>query len=181
MVGPLTRFADLPRDLLIETGTGKGDTIASALQAGFHRVISIERDERLHELARARFASQIEMGLVTLVLDDSAVALTKLIETWTPTVFWLDAHWSGSAYGEQHFFDECPLIEELAQIVELNWKQPPVILIDDARMFCDVQWWHSEESAPFDRGQWPVLTPIELLCDRIGLKVTRHGDVLMAR
>jgi hypothetical protein len=121
------------------------------------------------------------MGLVTLVLDDSAVALTKLIETWTPTVFWLDAHWSGALYGEQHFFDECPLIEELAQIVELKWKQPPVILIDDARMYCDIQWWHTEESAPFDRGQWPVLTVIELLCDRLDLKVTRHGDVLMAR
>jgi hypothetical protein len=52
-----------------------------------------------------------------------------------PTLFWLDGHYSGgdTAKGELH----APVWPELKAIFS-GMKQPFVVLIDDARCFCNV-------------------------------------------
>lgn len=113
--------------VLIETGTFLGDSIY-ALRRSFDRIISIELDAVLAARARRRFARESH---VSVLLGDSAHVLpTVLAELNQPTLFWLDAHWSGgvTAHGEK----ETPIVEELEAILH-HPVDGHVVLIDDAR------------------------------------------------
>jgi hypothetical protein len=114
--------------ILVETGTYKGDLI-HAVRQDFVRIYSIELDERLHQRAVRRFAKQPH---IRLVHGDSGEMLSKVLaEAEGPSVFWLDAHFSGgiTKKGDQ----ETPI---LAELQALSGRCPAdVILIDDARCF----------------------------------------------
>jgi hypothetical protein len=66
--------------------------------------------------------------------DSGKVLKTLLPNLTTPTLFWLDGHYSGSitAQGET----DCPIYEELSHIFNSS-DIGHVIVIDDARFFID--------------------------------------------
>ena len=113
----------------IETGTYMGDTLW-ALRNNCKRLISIEVQPKLAEIARSRFRNIPHVQIVT---GDSAVELNKLVgEVQGPCLFWLDGHYSAGMTGRGA--KDCPIYEELAAIAEKN-HYVFSIMIDDARCF----------------------------------------------
>jgi len=112
----------------VETGTYLG-AMVDAVKNIFDKVYTIEIDKKLYERAKKKFASDHN---VTVLSGDSGEVLPKVLtKLKTPTLFWLDAHYSGgiTARGEV----ETPILEELKQV--LKHKKDKVILVDDAVSF----------------------------------------------
>lgn len=115
---------------MIETGTYLGDMV-NATKDAFERIDSIELDPTLHANAVKRFAG---IPHVTIWQGDSATTLSKLLEqNARPTLFWLDAHYSGGKTAKSELGDT-PIEAELALIFK-TWKPSDIIAIDDARLF----------------------------------------------
>jgi hypothetical protein len=115
-------------DVLIETGTYFGDTIA-ATKNYFSDVYSIELSPKLHQGAKARFGCDPN---VHLLLGDSGTVLKEILPT-IPRIplFWLDAHYSDSSTARGAV--DTPIVQEL-EIIFASCQQC-VVLIDDARCF----------------------------------------------
>lgn len=109
----------------IETGTCYGNACEVARKT-FDDVYSIELSKEYHDYAKGRFHS---FSNVHLLFGDSGQILRKLLLEIpdTPTLFWLDAHYSGgdTAKGQT----DPPTELELDVIHEL--RPGSVILIDD--------------------------------------------------
>lgn len=146
-------------DTFVETGTYRGDTVATVLPY-FRRIISIEREEELHRAASVRF---VDKPVVTLLQGDSAQVLDNLREELQArkVLFWLDAHWRLDGDLKQESYP-CPLLAELQAIHKLN--QHSVVLIDDARLFL------SPPAGPHDAAQWPRLQEIVLALQSLSLE-----------
>ena len=112
---------------LVETGTWRGDMVEAAL-LHFDRIVSIELSPAFAAKARQRFR---RIAKVEIVEGDSAKELPGILETLrTPTLFWLDGHFSGADTAKGALAS--PLRDELPAIL----AHPVVghaILIDDAR------------------------------------------------
>lgn len=138
---------DFSAPIFVETGTYYGQTSewASTL---FEKVFTIENSRELYEQTADRYKG---VGNINFLLGDSRTHLIDLARTISePTIFWLDAHWSGSnTYGKN---DQCPLIEEI-EIIN-TCQSDTYLLIDDARLFL------SPPQPPHDIKQWPSLTEI---------------------
>lgn len=78
---------------IVETGTLFGESTFN-MSKHFKNVITIELNEKLFRLARAKF---IEKARITCFHGDSGEVLPFLIKHFIvgPAVFYLDAHWSG--------------------------------------------------------------------------------------
>ncbi len=114
----------------IETGTYLGDTLAYMGRHRHVRATSIELDADYYQAAKRRFAKYLN---ITLLHGDSGDLLPELVSGLnTPTLFWLDGHFSGgkTAKGKQY----TPISLELQAILDSSVKGH-VILIDDARCF----------------------------------------------
>jgi hypothetical protein len=112
--------------VLVETGTFLGDTVY-ALRNDFLRIVSIELDPRLAATARQRFADD---GRITVLRGDSSRLLPAVLSNLdAPTLFWLDAHWSGGVTA--HGAKETPVSEEL-EIILAHKVPGHVVLIDDS-------------------------------------------------
>src|SRR3990172_6236501 len=111
----------------VETGTACGDTAALAALA-FSRVDTIEISRGQFERADKLLKDMLN---VKRWLGDSQAVLRALDKS-VPTLFWLDAHWTG---GSRELMGdvECPLLGELEAIGGLRNKH--VVLIDDANLF----------------------------------------------
>jgi hypothetical protein len=117
-------------DILVETGTFHGDTVA-ATKKYFKCVYSIEVDELLHRNAIQRFACDTN---VRLIHGDSAVVLPQLLPKISGKIlFWLDGHYSGAGTGRAG--SDTPIIAELDAIRAHCNGRPYAIIIDDAREF----------------------------------------------
>lgn len=113
----------------VETGTYLGDMTAAMLRR-FERLYSIELSPVLHEKAVARFARHEK---VRLLHGDSASQLHSVVpQCDRPTLFWLDAHWSGGNTARGDI--DTPIVSELEAIF-CGAKCDPIILVDDARCF----------------------------------------------
>lgn len=120
--------AGMPVANFVETGTFRGD---SAIWAAGHfaNVYTIEQSELFHRETSERYRDTP----VTFLHDDSRAALRKLVPILRgPSLFWLDAHWSGVT-GSAGTADQCPLLEELDILGGV--PDECVILVDDARYF----------------------------------------------
>jgi SAM-dependent methyltransferase len=115
--------------LVVETGTFLGD-MAAFLSARGYDVITIELDPTLAALARLRFADNQRVHLIE---GDSRTRLPAVVNELThPTLFYLDAHYSGPGTGKGEI--ETPISAE----IDLILKRAPaesVVAIDDARCF----------------------------------------------
>jgi hypothetical protein len=134
-------------DCFVETGTFEGRT-AEWAASEFRRVVTIERSPRLFDVASALLRA---LTNVERVLGDSRTTLRDLAPTLTsPTVFWLDAHWSGGTTAGET--DECPLLDELAAIASA--PAAAFTFIDDARLFL------RPPPPPHDPAAWPTLPDV---------------------
>jgi GT2 family glycosyltransferase len=141
----------LPLSVFVETGTFKGDTIF-LLESYFDKLISFELSEALSQDAANRFA---DLPHVEIYQGNSSEKLSDIKHKLqgAGVLYWLDAHWcvATDTVGE---LSQCPLLQELAAIGEINKKS--VILIDDARLFL------APPLAPHEISQWPSLQEIVL-------------------
>jgi hypothetical protein len=117
-------------DVLVETGTYQGDTIA-ATASRFKKIVSIEIFAPLAEAAKRRFAGQ---NHIQIVQGDSGTALPAVVaDIKEPILFWLDGHYSGQGTGTGALHS--PVIAEIDNIAKLRPGMGDVIIIDDARCF----------------------------------------------
>lgn len=110
-------------ELFFETGTSEGDSIFTALQAGFEQIISVEIDPDVHFNAFRRFSGVYG---VEIILGNSVEILKKMVPALEyPTMFFLDAH-------EDSNTSCTPVEQELKEIAKA--AVPKVIIIDDMRI-----------------------------------------------
>jgi hypothetical protein len=140
-------------EAFVETGVWSGDTAAAAAGC-FARVVTIDRDRKVVDRARARFAA---VPAVEVRLGDSPAVIPAVFED-RPTAYYLDAHWfPGVAPGGS----QCPLLAELAAIAGLAFTRRPVIVVDDVPVFRSAFWADGgAERAGFVRAQWPTLAAV---------------------
>lgn len=115
--------------ILVETGTYLG-TMINANKSYFERIFTIELNRKLYNRAKKRFAKyqhiQVQHG-------DSAKILPKILRNiQNPTIFWLDAHYSGGITSKGEI--ETPIASELNLILK-NKQSKHALLIDDALCF----------------------------------------------
>jgi len=139
----------LPLDVLVETGTFRGDTV-ELVKDQFGEILTVELSPEYCEAARSRFA---DLRHVDIVHGDSAKVLTE----WIPrlrersVLYFLDAHWcvADNTAGEA---SQCPLLAEIKAIDRLNAES--LVVIDDARLFL------APPPAPHEISQWPSLNEV---------------------
>lgn len=149
--------------VFVETGTYYGDTL-NALKNNFKKLYSIELDEYLCHRAQKRFS---RYSHINVFCGDSAQHLPPIIaQINQPTLFWLDAHYSGgiTAKGSR----ASPILQELTQIFkEASFNY--IILIDDARCFTE-------------SGDFPSLQELRTLVGSYtkahNLSMTIHDDII---
>lgn len=166
----------LPADAFVETGTFKGDTLAS-VQSYFLELYSIELSREYFEKTRLRFPGD---SRIRLIHDDSGVALRNVAAQLRgrPTIFFLDAHWCEAIHtagtGSQ---SQCPLIRELRGIDKLEPES--VVIVDDARLFL------CTPPVPHEVSHWPefseVLNALTRLSDEHELMVVNDYIVFYPR
>lgn len=139
----------LPLSWFIETGTFKGDTIATMLPY-FDCLISIELSKSLWKESSERFKNEECVQILQGDSGDMMLDLTASTKNQS-TLYWLDAHWcvATNTTGEQ---SQCPLLREIQGIGTLG--EQSVILIDDARLFLAIP------PAPHDSNQWPTFAQL---------------------
>lgn len=131
----------------IETGTYKGNTTYWASQI-FDRVVTIEYSPVMYQEATKKYSN---VQNIEFLCGDSREKLQEVVANLDrPSIFWLDAHWSGgNTYGEG---DECPIVDEIKIINSSPCKH--YILIDDARLFL------SPPPSPHLVEQWPDINTL---------------------
>ncbi|MDB6025719.1 MAG: hypothetical protein JWM68_1942 [Verrucomicrobiales bacterium] len=135
---------------LVETGTFKGDMVF-ALRKSFQNIYSIELGQELFEQAKKRFAS---MNHVTILQGDSGEVLEKVLrEINTPTLFWLDGHYSSGITARGDL--DTPIVQELAHVARHPLREKHVLLVDDARCFVG-------------KNNYPTLAGLQELCRKQG-------------
>jgi hypothetical protein len=116
-------------NVLIETGTYRGDMINACRQA-FDYMYSIELDDMLFAEAARRFARYAH---ISILHGDSGSVLPDLLRTIAvPSLFWLDGHYCASVSAKGRV--ETPIASELEAILR-HRVSGHVVLIDDARCF----------------------------------------------
>jgi hypothetical protein len=119
----------------IETGTFLGDT-SYFLSTFASKVFTIEPDDKLYQMALARFENNV---VVNCVKGTSEEKLQTIIDGLSPEslsdlTFWLDGHYSGGITYQS--VRDTPIEMELACIQKiLNRTKKITILIDDVRCF----------------------------------------------
>lgn len=139
----------MPLNVLVETGTFKGDTVFE-FSNKFDSIISIELSHELCVRASKRFE---QYSNIAILAGDSVQNLRELrskLEA-ASVLYWLDAHWcvASNTAGEK---SQCPLLGELGAIESLNGNS--VVLIDDARLFL------APPLAPHNISDWPTFDEI---------------------
>jgi hypothetical protein len=153
----------------VETGTYLGQTAIEAQQY-FSKVFTIEYSKEVYEKTKINLE---KYDNIQSIWGDSRVELNQLIPQLNePSLFWLDAHWSGgNTYGKN---DECPLIEELKIIQTLTIDT--FVFVDDIRLFT------SPPPLPHKAEQWPTFVNIidELRKHNTDTYIVLIEDVLIA-
>jgi hypothetical protein len=122
-------------DVLVETGTYHGDTV-EALRNNFRKIFSVELGPPLYEKAKDRFK---QYGHINIIHGDSGHILPVVAALVNePTLYWLDAHWSGhDTWTLEH--SKTPISREIDGLLGIEFikdsLRESVILIDDARCF----------------------------------------------
>ncbi|MEG3896269.1 MULTISPECIES: FkbM family methyltransferase [unclassified Microcoleus] len=153
----------------IETGTYQGHTAYWASQV-FEQVFTIEYSQDLYQKVTEKYG---HIKNIDFLYGDTRKLLYRTVsQLQNPSLFWLDAHWSGGpTYGE---IDECPLLAEIEIINRSDCEH--FIFIDDARLFL------APPPQPHSPQQWPDISVVLNLLN-LG-KNSRHiviiDDVIIA-
>ncbi len=112
----------------VETGTFRGDMI-DEMKSLFKKIYSIELFEPLYVKAKKIFKKYKHINIIQ---GNSSKILPAIISRLNePTLFWLDAHFSGSGTAQSSI--DTPIEKELEIITKIMIQH--VIVIDDARLF----------------------------------------------
>jgi hypothetical protein len=152
----------------IETGTYYGGTAKWASEI-FDQVFTIEYSKTLFAETKQKYN---HLSNIQFLLGDSRQELEKLINQLdNPSIFWLDAHWSGGkTYGQN---DQCPLIEEIKVLNRSRFDN--FIFIDDARLFT------SPPQPPHNVEEWAdIATIIDTLRENHQRYIVIIEDVIIA-
>ena len=138
--------------VFFETGTWRGDGLAYACKAPFHKLLSVEIIPELAEKARERFAGDQR---VEIIESDSIQAFEDHLDVLSENIiFWLDAHYPGAEEGLAGYDAELgahdrrlPLEMELELIYNKRRHNRDLIIIDDLRIY---------EQGNYESGNLPV-------------------------
>lgn len=130
----------------VETGTFQGVT-ARTLADIFMDVVTIELSPQLQAAAAQTLS---DLPNVRSVQGHSGVLLREVAHAATPTLYFLDGHWSGGETAGVE--DECPVLDEIAAIG--SGHPNDCLIIDDARLFT------SSPPPPHRAEQWPSLLQV---------------------
>jgi hypothetical protein len=126
----------------------------------FSRIFSVELSPALARTAQSRFRKKAH---ITVLEGDSASVLHGIIipQLEAPTLFWLDAHYSGGETNRGT--TETPIVDELRLVFE---RQPAkdVVLIDDARFF--------------GSGDYPSLVVVRRCAEEHGYSFSVENDII---
>lgn len=115
--------------VFVETGTFIGNTLLG-LKDSFEQLFSIELDRGIYKLAQARLAN---FKHIKIFCGDSAQVLPEILrDLKTPTLFWLDAHYSSGVTAKGNL--QTPILRELKAIFSHAIKRH-CIFIDDVKDF----------------------------------------------
>lgn len=157
------KYAGHPIDVFFETGTYLGESLGRVIEMGcFKEYHSVELSSELFSQASQRYRDNMAVFLycgnspdiLRMRLDEQMCAKS--------TLFWLDAHYQGIDPDHQldGKYGECPLLQEMEVIKACRWLTPPVLVIDDARMFIDEYWVTGNNFRMFRREHWPTMEQI---------------------
>lgn len=162
--------------VFVETGSGQGEGIQAALDAGFKSIHSIESDIEFFWHVHKRFFG---IDSVNLLCGNSGWWLPHLLYSLPRAqriTFWLDAHFSADEKRLKPFADPCPLLDEL-QAILLYRMGVDTILIDDMFYFnSGYKGWHSIESTNI----YAFLSRINPTYKIMFEDGARKGDILIA-
>lgn len=143
--GKLIDFAEYLKHskIFVETGTCFGRTVATALAAGYEKVISVEAHKDWYAKSVETFKNEPR---AILYGGKSTDRLPEMLANFTgPAVFWLDAHPSGPQTaghddlmekGEASEFNQDTILANELEII-LTTGAPHVIIIDDQNGYGD--------------------------------------------
>jgi len=131
--------------VFVETGSGYGTGIFTALQFPFQAVLSVEIDKEQAELLNKFFRFDNRVRVFNDISFNFLKDILPKIPLNVPCFIFLDAHFPGADLGKSKFSDEqnesirMPLSEELKLIKELriNKGAKDLILIDDIMLYDD--------------------------------------------
>lgn len=132
--------------VLVETGTGAGDSIQHALDsADWAQIHSIDIDDSVLRGASERFKNSIHVHLWHGKSQDVLPHILENIAGQGPTLFWLDAHFPGECSGRRLDSEEdmalrLPLETELRIIATRRSAEElasDMFLLDDAWIYRD--------------------------------------------
>lgn len=130
----------------VETGTFQGVT-ARSLADLFVDVVTIELSPEIQAAAAQALS---DLPNVRSVQGHSGVLLREVADAATPTLYFLDGHWSGGETAGVE--DECPVLDEIAAIG--SGHPNDCLIVDDARLFT------SSPPPPHRAEQWPSLLQV---------------------
>jgi hypothetical protein len=136
----------------VETGTGRGDSLAHAAKFGFDSLRSCEVDTDLRQQASLRFEKDPRVQVFSDVSSRFVYWACRMLPADQPIMFWLDAHFPGADYQIRSYGAETedhvrlPLQKELDIIANFRPLSRDVVLVDDLRIYLD---------GPFQHGNLP--------------------------
>jgi len=114
-------------NIFVESGTHKGESVRTALDIGYDKIISVEIDSEMYSDCCKLFEKEIQDGSVILFEGDSRELIGEMFKLVDgPAVFWLDGHVDGDT-GD-------PVWVELEAIKNHHIKNH-VIIIDDIPLY----------------------------------------------
>ncbi len=124
------KYADKYKcNVFIETGTYLGEMVNSQ-KNNFDKIYSVELNRKLFRLAKDKFK---KFKHIMILQGDSVKILPKILsKIHEPTLFWLDAHYSGGITSKSRL--ETPIVFELRTILEHKIEKH-VILINNENLF----------------------------------------------
>jgi len=127
--------------IIIETGTYLGHGIKSYLDANyFSKIYSIELSNKYYLLNKEQFKNHTNVHMLE---GDSSQVISHLITCSLldnePTLFYLDAHFSGGDTSGEFLSNGCPLLSEIEVIASRN-VVGDIIIVDDMRLMGKATW-----------------------------------------
>lgn len=157
----------------VETGTGRGDSLAHAAKFQFDSLRSCEVDTDLYGESLQRFQGDTRVQVFAHVSSNFIWWACRMLPADQPILFWLDAHFPGADYQLRSYGAETadhvrlPLQKELDIIAHFRPLSRDVVLVDDLRIYLDGPFGHGNLPADV-RPHCPAERNIDFIAETMG-------------